>query len=187
MNSPVTVVTKGDIVAGDSIRLNLGGRSTRIEGFKNVDLSEDHDVDYITDVSNLSMFEDGSIEEIYASQILEHFPHVRTESVLKEWHRVLEKGGKITIGVPDFARTVEIYLEHGLIDWVVNYLYGDQVYALAYHYAPFNFARLAKLLNGVGFLNIKRIGKMPYGINDCSGNIFNQDGKSVSLNVEAYK
>lgn len=174
------------IKIGD-IRLNLGGRGTRIVGFLNVDLSSEHDVDLKTDVSDLSCFYNDSIDEIYASQILEHFPHTKTESVLKEWYRVLKPGAKITIGVPDFHRAIEIYKEHGLCDWVVNQLYGDQAYPLAFHYVPFNFARIAKLMNGVGFKQIKRIKKMPYGIKDCSSNIFNQDGKSVSLNVEAYK
>lgn len=174
------------IKIGD-IRLNLGGRGTRIVGFLNVDLSSEHDVDLKTDVSDLSCFYNDSIDEIYASQILEHFPHTKTESVLKEWYRVLKPGAKITIGVPDFHRAIEIYKEHGLCDWVVNQLYGDQGYPLAFHYVPFNFARMAKLMNGVGFKQIKRIKDMPYGIKDCSSNIFNQDGKSVSLNVEAYK
>lgn len=169
------------------IRLNLGGRGTKIQGFQTVDLSENHDVDVKSDVSNLWMFKDGEVSEIYASQILEHFPHVQTEKVLKEWHRVLKPGAKITIGVPDFARAIEIYLKHGLCDWVVNQLYGDQEYPLAFHYVPFNFARLAKVMDTVGFRGIKRIKDMPYGINDCSSNVFNLDGKSVSLNIEALK
>lgn len=169
------------------IRLNLGGRGTKIAGFQTVDLSEEHDVQIKSDVSNLWMFREETVSEIYASQILEHFPHVKTEVVLKEWYRVLKSGARITIGVPDFHRVMEIYQKHGLCDWVVNQLYGDQGYDLAFHYVPFNFARLARLLDNVGFKRIKRIKTMPYGIVDCSSNIFNQDGKSVSLNVEAYK
>lgn len=174
-------------LSSQEIRLNLGGRGTHLHGFLNVDLSDEHDVEIKTDVSDLSQFDDNSVSEIYASQILEHFPHIKTESVLKEWHRVLKTGSKITIGVPDFARAVEIYIQYGLCDWVVNQLYGDQVYPLAFHYAPFTFGRLAKILNDVGFSNIKRIKDMPYGIKDCSANVSNMDGKSVSLNVEAYK
>lgn len=169
------------------IRLNLGGRGIKIDGFKTVDLSEEHDVEIKSDVSNLWMFKDDSVDEIYASQVLEHFPHVKTELVLKEWHRVLKHGAKITIGVPDFQRAIEIYLQHGLMPWVVNFLYGDQGYPLAFHYAPFTFSRLAAIMNSVGFRNIKRIGAMPYGIQDCSGIVSTSDGKSVSLNVEAYK
>ncbi len=52
------------------IRLNLGGRGTQIKGFQTVDLSEEHDVQIKSDVSDLRMFEEGTVDEIYASQIL---------------------------------------------------------------------------------------------------------------------
>lgn len=168
------------------LRLNLGGRGTHIPGFLNVDLSDEHDVEIQADVSDLSQFEDSSISEIYASQILEHFPHNRTEYVLEEWYRVLRQGSRITIGVPDFARAIEIYQKTGLSDWLMNFLYGDQGYPLAFHYRPFTFGTLAALLNKVGFKNIKRLDKMPYGV-DCSSLVSNYDNKCVSLNVEAYK
>lgn len=170
----------------ETLRLNLGGRGTKVPGFLTVDLSEEHDVDIKADVSNLPMA-DGSVAEIYASQILEHFPHVRTEAVLKEWYRVLKPSGKIVIGVPDFQRAIELYQAHGLTAWVVNFLYGDQGYPLAYHYAPFTFASLAAQLDKAGFRNVKRISVMPHGLADCSGLVSTMDGKSVSLNVEAWK
>lgn len=171
----------------EPLRLNLGGRGTIIKGFKTVDLSEEHNVDFKADVSNLSMFKDGEVDEIYASQILEHFPHVRTLDVLKEWLRVLKHGAKITIGVPDFHRAIDLYQKYGLTDYLVNSLYGDQIYDLAFHYAPFTFARLANLMDKVGFRNIRRIQQMPYGIIDCSALVSTKDGKPVSLNVEAVK
>lgn len=175
------------IATEELIRLNLGGRGTHITGFQSVDLSNEHDVDIRADVSNLSLFQGNSVSEIYASQILEHFPHTKTLDVLKEWHRVLKNGGKITIGVPDFDRAVEIYKTHGLIPYVVNSLYGDQGYDLAFHYAPFTFSTLAFLMDKAGFSDIKRIGKMPYGIVDCSALRFTEDGRLLSLNVQGVK
>jgi SAM-dependent methyltransferase len=177
---------KTRVSSAGGLRLNLGGRGTQINGFKTVDLSTEHDVDYRCDVSKLPMA-DGTVDEIYASQILEHFPHTRTLEVLKEWNRVLKTGGLITIGVPDFHRAVEIYKTHGLIQYVVNSLYGDQGYDLAFHYAPFTFARLSFLMDKSGFRDIKRIGAMPYGIRDCSALLFTEDKKPVSLNVQATK
>ncbi len=178
---------KREKLSTEPLRLNLGGRGTKIPGFKTVDLSEEHDVDFRTDVSKLSLFKEGEIAEIYASQILEHFPHVKTMDVLKEWFRVLMPGGKITIGVPDFDRAIELYKRIGLTDYIVNSLYGDQIYDLAFHYAPFTFGRLARLMDRAGFSNMRRIGQMPYGIKDCSALVSTVDGKPVSLNVEAWK
>ncbi len=174
------------MIATETIKLNLGGRGTKIPGFLTVDLSPEHDVDIKADVSKLP-FEDGSVSEIYSSHILEHFPHVKTNEVLKEWHRVLIPGGRIYIAVPDFHRTIELYNEVGLVPWVVNFLYGDQIYPLAFHYAPFTFGTLAKQLIDVGFSDVKRLGNMPYGLKDCSRLLSNLDMRPISLNVEARK
>ena len=190
MTSPALMENKADVpnsMGVGEIRLNLGGRGTKIPGFSTVDLSPDHDVDYKTDVSDLSMFEDGSVTEIYASHVLEHFPHVRTMSVLREWNRVLKRGGLIHIAVPDFQRAIEVYLRAGLCPWVTNFLYGDQGYPLAYHYAPFTFSSLAKQLYDAGFSDSKRVFRLPYSISDCSTLISTIDNKSVSLNVTATK
>lgn len=184
---PVDAQVNGNSLGAEGIRLNLGGRDRPIKGFLTVDLSKEHNPDIFTDVSDLSQFKSNSVSEIYASQILEHFPHPKTLSVLKEWYRVLNLGSRITIGVPDFARTIEIYLREGLNDWVMNFLYGDQIYDLAFHYRPFTFGSLAYLLDQAGFTHVRRIKDMPYGIIDCSSLISTGDGKPVSLNVEAYK
>lgn len=183
---PVDAQVNGNSLGAGEIRLNLGGRGTKIPGFLTVDLSKEHDVDMSADVSKLPI-EDDSVSEIYASQILEHFPHVQTLDVLSEWHRVLRPKGKIVIGVPDFDRAVALYKQYGLTDYICNFLYGDQTYDLAYHYAPFTFARLAGLLSKGGFVGIKRLTVMPHGLADCSDQVCNADGKPVSLNVEAFK
>jgi len=182
MNTETTIAAVPKVA-----RLNLGGRGTLIPGFTTVDLSDENKDGIRADVSDLYMIDDDSVEVIYASQILEHFPHVQTLKVLKEWHRVLKNGGKIYIGVPDFQRAIELYHTYGLMDYLVNSLYGDQGYPMAFHYAPFTFGRLASLLNKVGFREIKRIRNMPYNIKDCSALLFNFDHKPVSLNVEAIK
>lgn len=194
MNPPVLempkvmpVVTSVRPKAGGSLKLNLGGRDKPIEGFLTVDLCGGEGVDVHCDCARLICVKDNTVDEIYASQILEHFPHNETENVLKEWHRVLKPHAKITIGVPDFARAIDLYLKMGLTEWVMNFLYGDQIYPLAFHYRPFTFATLAALLNKSGFSQVKRLTKMPYGIRDCSALVSTEDGKSVSLNVEAWK
>ena len=172
-------------VATAEVRLLLGGRTTHIDGFLNVDLFEGEGVDIRTDVSDLSMFKDGEVVELYCSHILEHFAHVRTVSVLKEWRRVMAKGGKAHIAVPDFDAMIKVYVRHGLTDWIRNMLYGDQIYGLAFHYAPFTFATLAKALMDAGFSDVKRVKSLPYGLKDCSTLLNSITKEPVSLNVEA--
>lgn len=171
----------------EPLRLNLGGRGTKIKGFKTVDLSPEHDVDFRSDVSDLSAFKDKTVDQIYASHILEHFPHVKTLSVLKEWYRVLRVDGKLFVSVPDFDRAVDLYKKYGLSNYLTNLLYGDQGYDLAFHYAPFTAARLSFLLNQAGFADSKRILWMPYEMKDCSARVDTLEGKPISLSMEATK
>lgn len=171
-------------VAG-GLRLNLGGRDTVIPGFKTVDLHEGPTVDYVTDIAQLGMFDDGSVDEIYASHCLEHFPHPKTLEVLKEWRRVLKIGARCFISVPDVDAAIKFILKEGLNDFARNLLWGDQGYDLAFHYTGFTLASLSKLLFKAGFSDIRRAKWMPYGIRDCSRLVDTYYKEPISLTVEA--
>lgn len=174
-------------VAGGPVRLLLGGRTTRIPGFTNIDLFEGENVDIKTDASNLSMFGDGEVDEIYASHILEHFSHKRTVAVLKEWARVLRRGGVASISVPDFDPLVKLYAKGGFVPYIRNMLYGDQIYDLAFHYTIFTFPVLAAACAEAGFSDVQRIQSMPYGIIDCSTNRDTCFNLPVSVSVRCVK
>lgn len=167
-------------------KLNIGGRTTRIPGFLTVDLYEGDGVDVRTDASDLSMFKDGEVEEIYASHILEHFPHRRTVDVLKEWRRVLATGGRAHISVPDFNALVSMYQKFGgLNQFLVDLGWGGQEYPEAYHYAPFTYPLLAAHLVKAGFSNVRRVENLPYDVKDCSHNVDTLFNTPISVNVEA--
>lgn len=177
---------------GELLRLNLGGagegfREGKIEGFKTVDLRQAEGVDYVCDASDLSQFSDGSVHEIYASNILEHFPIPKTVPVLQEWRRVLAKGAKLWISVPDFDASVRLYLRLGLQPWVQYLIWGDQKHPLNYHYINFTWPHLAHCLHKAGFTEFRRVQNLPYGLQDASVLVDNVDGKPISLNVEATK
>lgn len=170
------------------MKLNLGSRTTRIPGFSNVDKDPHEGVDIVSDVSDLPV-EDNSVDEIYASHILEHFPHRKTLEVLDEWHRVLKPGGELKIAVPDFDTTVRYAMVMGLNDWVVNFLWGDQEYDGAFHYTGFNEDRLTGMLHLAGFYSVSRVNHFGM-VKDCSTLAFAlpDGGKlSVSLNLIAKK
>jgi len=166
------------------IKLNLGGRDQKIEGFLTVDLYPGSDVE--SDISKLP-FEDGTVSEIYASHCLEHFSHRRTISVLQEWNRVLKKGAKAYIGVPDFEAAVKLYSKIGLTDLINNFLWGDQEYDLAFHYSGFTFSTLASSLVKSGFNDVKRMQNLPYRLPDCSTLRDTKFNLPLSLNVMAVK
>lgn len=170
------------------LKLNLGARNRAIPGFNGMDCDAHPGVDFVGDVFDLSRFADGSVSEIYGSHVLEHAPHPRTLAVLKEWARVLEPGGVLYVAVPDFKRTVEIYLKRGLNNWVQNFLMGDQGYATAFHYAIFDEGRLRNLLREAGFSEASAVHEFPIGDpGDCSRLASDCDGKLVSLNMVAIK
>ena len=170
------------------MKLNLGARNRKIPGYLGVDCDAHDGVDVVSDVSNLSFLDNGSISEIYASHVLEHFSHRRTDSVLKEWGRVLRNGGILRVAVPDFKRTVELCQRMGgLFPWAINFLWGDQEYDTAYHYTAFDERLLRGKLAEAGFTDISRVESFGLNKDDCSNLVSNIDRKSVSLNLVAIK
>ena len=173
------------------LRLNLGGvgdgKSGKIPGFLMVDLQDILDVDVVADCSDLHMFKDDSVSEVYASNILEHFKHLDSVNVLKEWCRILKPGSTCWISVPDMDANFRLYKQYGLVPWVVNIIWGDQYHPYAFHYVNFTFASLAKCVLDAGFSDIKRLQTMPFGLPDGAAHVDSKEGTLVSLNVRAIK
>ena len=170
------------------MRLNLGCHTRIRQGYINIDRDMYPGVDLVADVFSLPQYKDGSVKEIYSSNILEHASHTRTVAILKEWRRLLCDGGVLKLSVPDFDRAIEIYREHGLGDWVVNFLYGDQGYEGANHYIAFTEASLRKALEQAGFTDISRVEQLPGNQDgECSNLRSNMDGKLVCLNLVVVK
>lgn len=185
---PVEVSIREAKASAGPLRLMLGGRDQKIEGWTNADLHDGPNVDIRTDISDLTIFKDASVESIYASHCLEHFPHPKTISVLKEWVRVLKVGGVAYISVPDFDAMVKLYEKVGMLDpFIRNMLCGDQGYALAYHYNLFTYASLAASCIEAGFSDVVKIDKMPYGLKDCSKLVDTLTGTPVSVSIKAIR
>ena len=72
-------------------KLHLGCGERYLNGYLHIDINKFDHIDHITSVDNLSMFDDNSIDEIYASHVLEYFDKFESISVLSEWYRVLKK------------------------------------------------------------------------------------------------
>lgn len=178
------------MIMTESLKLNLGGMGEgfldgKIPGFLTMDLREGADL--VGDCSDLSRFADGTVEAVYASNILEHWPIDDTVRVLREWNRVLPVGGQLFVSVPDFDAAVKLYQKVGLTLWIKYHLWGDQKHDLNYHYVCFTFASLAKDLRDAGFSDIKRVKTFDIGEQDCSRSVNNQTLEPISLNVVATK
>lgn len=112
-----------------AVRLNLGCGDLRKDGFVNVDLREDV-ADVVADATDLSKWEDHSVVEILALDLLEHFPAFKTRNILREWRRVLEPGGTLTLKVPNMLRLAEAIIahteldDHGFVQMLIRNVYG---------------------------------------------------------------
>ena len=82
-------------------RLEIGPGPHAIEGFETLNIVGGRWVDYVGDAARDLPFDEGVFELVYASHVLEHIPWYQSEGVLAEWVRVLGKGGRLEVWVPD--------------------------------------------------------------------------------------
>ena len=113
------------------MKLNIGGEQKK-EGWKILNIQKKNGVDFIGDISDLSQFSENSVEEIYASHVVEHVEQSKVESTFKGIYRVLKNNGKLYISVPDMEVLCRIFISkeapksaklHTLI-----MIYGGQIY-----------------------------------------------------------
>lgn len=138
------------------IRINLGSGIELQAGFINVDLYDINELKkkegvfknvviagkYVqADVRKLP-FKDNYADYIMASEILEHMPLTDLNSTLREWVRVLKKGGRMIITCPDFDAICEDWLNAPFSPSAygdqAQVIYGSQIADGEYHKSPIN-------------------------------------------------
>jgi hypothetical protein len=152
------------------MKLNLGSGKTPLNGYGNVDIADGRTV------YPLEGIEDGSVSEIRASHVLEHFSHREVGDVLMHWVSKLEPGGVLKIAVPDLEKIAKGYLDGKRAPWQA-YLMGGQVDEYDFHGSAFDAEALTEVLAACG---LERIGYWESDAQDCSS-------LPVSLNMCAYK
>lgn len=169
-------------------RLHIGGHERRA-GWEILDAVPRDGVNHIGDAGDLSRFPDGTFAEVYASHVLEHFDFTEDVAlVLKEWHRVLQPGGRLCVSVPDMERLCHLYLTPGLapearlkIMWM---MFGAHADSYDYHLVGFNGDYLGSVLHEAGFTNIERV--VDFGLfRDTSTMMFL--GVPISINMTATR
>lgn len=176
------------------MKLHLGSGKRFIPGFVHIDLVAYEHIDYLHSIDDLSMFEKNSIDLIYNCHVLEHFHRFKVNKVLAEWYRVLKPGGILRISVPDFEALCELYLERKDLSLVIGPIMGGQTYLYNIHYNIFDFNTLKKILEDIGFKDIKKYDWRETehsDIDDYSQAYYphmdKENGKLLSLNLEATK
>lgn len=107
------------------MKLNLGCGSKKLEGYINIDLYRD-DADMNIDLRHGLPYPDGSVEEIFASHIIEHFSRKEWPIVIQDWYRVLAIDGKIHLECPEISKIAIDLLTGNDIELSIMKLYGAQ-------------------------------------------------------------
>jgi predicted SAM-dependent methyltransferase len=183
------------------LMLHLGCGKRRLPGFVHVDLAKFPHIKYRRPISDLRVFKSGSAGLIYSSHAFEYFDRAEAVKVLKEWRRVLRKGGTLRLAVPDFEAMVKVYLKYGKDlehQGILGPLFGKWPIPGAaktvYHKTTYDFKSLKKILEANGFTNVRRYHwkkALPEGYDDYSRayvpHMDERKGILISLNVEARK
>lgn len=113
---------------GKGIEIGSGGRHL-VKGSILVDIITDYShtspyhVDYIADAHNLPKIESGSLDYVCASHVLEHLTN--PIKAIKEWARILKRGGIMWLKIPDKRKTFDIKRERTTLDHMIEDFRND--------------------------------------------------------------
>lgn len=132
------------------MKLDIGCGPSPKPGYIGVDLYVEGP-DIIQAPMDKLPFEDNSIEEIYSSHALEHISKHLVIPTLKEWYRVLDWNGVLTIEVPDLIWVCKNWLKYQDSGWNMDAIFGDQSDPGQYHKTGFTKQIMYEYLSRAGW------------------------------------
>lgn len=141
-------------VQAGSFRLNIGCGHKPEPEYLNVDRRSLPGVDIVAEADCLP-FESGSVREIYAAHLLEHFTQPRLVKVVSYWHDVLTPEGYLRLVVPDAEAMFAAYMRGEMsFQNLREVTFGAQDYDDDFHYTMFTPGSLERLLKQSGFISV---------------------------------
>ena len=169
------------------MKLHIGGKEKK-EGWSILNIQKNDNVDFVGDISDLSQFDNESIDEIYASHVVEHVNQKNIPKTPKGIHRVLKNDGKFYISVPDMDILCRIFLDPKAPPkvkfHVMRMMFGGQTDEFDFHYFGWNMLFLKDFLTVAGFKKIDKVKSFSL-FKDTSD--YSPYGVPISLNVIAHK
>ena len=147
------------------------------------------------DITKL-IYQDNTVDLIYASHVLEYFDRDEAEVLLTEWIRVLKPGGTLRIAVPDFKRLMWVYQHTTDLNKILGPLFGKMKMGeeTIYHKTVYDLESMKRLLEKLKLKNVKTYNWRETehaGFDDHSQAYFphlnKENGLLISLNIEATK
>jgi SAM-dependent methyltransferase len=141
------------------VRLHLGCGALYLDGYVNVDAYPPPDAPRPPDrLQRAEAIDDapGSVDAIYASHVVEHLSRAEVLAAFTRWFDALRPGGVLTIEVPDAEAIMRRLLrqrDDARKDLYYYLLFGTQAADGEYHKGGWTFARLARSLGAVGFID----------------------------------
>jgi predicted SAM-dependent methyltransferase len=172
----------------EPLRLHIGGLALK-PGWKILDIQQWPGVDFVGSCTDLSQFADGSVEQVYASHVLEHLGyHDELPQALREIHRVLRPGGELLISVPNLEVLCKLFLRPDLTGErrfkIMQVMFGAQVDKHDFHKMGWTLEFALHFLSQAGFSRMDHVSG--FGLfNDTS--TLQLEGVPVSLNLRAVK
>lgn len=169
------------------MKLHVGGVEVK-EGWTLFNIQPGPGVDIVGDLRDLTQFGDETIEEIYASHVLEHVPFPQIPDTLTGIYRVLTKDGTFKVAVPDLDALCQLMLNpeapFEVKLHVMRIMFGGQLDAHDYHYCGWTEQILGHFLGNAGFARMQRVDT--FGLFADTSD-FDPYKFPISLNVIAYK
>jgi predicted SAM-dependent methyltransferase len=182
------------------MKLHLGCGKRYLKSYVHIDIADFPHVDYKSQISDLSMFEDNSIEEIYSCHSFEYFDISQAPKVLKEWNRVLKPEGILRTSLPNFDSLIEIYKITGRLSDITGPLFGRWInenskepifHKIVYNKDTFNLALIESgFSEGTDYSAQDFVASIDSEYDDYSLAYFphmDSSGIQVSLNIIARK
>ena len=165
------------------IKLEIGCGLTPREGYEHLDIQPFPHIEYVADAMHIPLG-DKTVSEIYTVNTIEHFWWFEIEPLLKEWYRVMENGGLLTVYTVDSEQTFKDFYNGGWknevdlcpkekgYNWIyrsdtdrnmwLNFkLHGTNNLGDA-HRTTFTFEMMKTCMEIAGFKDVQRIGESNY-------------------------
>ncbi|QLF92472.1 class I SAM-dependent methyltransferase [Pseudomonas sp. ABC1] len=134
------------------MKLYMGSREYKPEGYLTVDLDGSYTPDIVADVCCLSMIKSETVDEVYASHVLEHLAWPDSYKALAEWARVLKPGGVLKVSVPDLKMLCSLLMNGVNPAFCLGLMYGEPYRGeLAAHRYGYTRETLSEMLGVLGF------------------------------------
>lgn len=143
------------------MRLNIGCGKRRIPGYVGVDVVQRPGVEVVAPANDLP-FPSGSVEEVMAIHLVEHFYPWEVPGLFREWARVMAPGAKLSVELPDVRKAARNLVDDLSIPgkhpdqlhlWGI---FGDDTLRdpLMMHRSGWWFERLRPVVESAGFRSV---------------------------------